>query len=305
MERGRKMCRGLTSRKRGFSRALSKYGADYLFISPFFILFGVFGLFPLCYSIVLSLSDWHANRPLEFVGLRNYCNLVFWTSLWNVVYIFLVNVPMMTLLAITLAVILNSQYVRFKDVFRIVYLLPYVTSVLAVSIVFYVLFDTSLGLVNLAIGKIGIQAIPWITSPLFSKLSIVFMVTWKWVGYNMIIALAGLQSIDTQVYDAAKIDGAGTVRTFFRITIPMLWPVIFFMLIMSTIGTFNMFTEPYILTQGGPGYSSITLVLYLYRVSFKFFNLSYGSSIAIMTFLLILIPSLVQVKLMSKKEKDL
>lgn len=287
-----------------------KYGADYLFISPFFILFGLFGLFPLCYSIILSLSNWHANKPLEFVGLQNYYNLlfhdsVFWTSLWNVVYIFLVNVPIMILLAIILAVILNSQYVRFKDIFRVIYLLPYVTSVLAVSIIFYILFDTSLGLVNLALGKIGISAVPWITSPVFSKISIVIMITWKWVGYNMIIALAGLQSIDTQVYDAAKIDGAGTIRTFFRITIPMLWPVIFFMLIMSTIGTFNMFTEPYILTQGGPGYSSITLVLYLYRVSFKFFNLSYGSTIAIVTFILILIPSLVQVKLMTRKEKNL
>jgi len=288
-------------------QAIVKNRRAYLYICPFYILFAVFGLYPIIYSFVLSLNRWHSTKPWIFVGLNNYLDLllkdtVFWTSLWNVVYILLLNVPLMTLLALILAVVLNSQYLKFKDFFRVTYLIPYVTSVLSISIIFYVLFDDYFGLINLGINWIGLPNIHWLTSPFVSKISIVIVVTWKWVGYNMIIALAGLQSIDPQIYDAAKIDGAGRVATFLRITIPMIRPVIMFLLIMSTIGTFNMFTEPYILTDGGPGYSSTTLVLYLYRTSFKFFKLGYGSSIAFLTFLFILIPSLIQVRYMAKRD---
>ena len=295
-------------KRTGLWKTLVKYRAEYAFVSPFFILFLLFGMFPFCYSFSLSFFKWNASRPWDFVALKNYVTLfqdaIFWESLWNVVFIFLTNVPLMTLLALILAVMLNSEAVRVKDLFRVTYLLPYVTSVLAVSIVFYVLFDDSLGLINLGLRGLGLKGVPWLTSAAFSKLSIVVMATWKWVGYNMIIALAGLQSIDTEIYDAARIDGAGWWRTLFRITVPLLRPVLFFLLIMSTIGTFNMFTEPYILTKGGPGYSSLTLVLYLYRVSFKFFELGYGASIAMVTFILILVPSMVQVKFMARKEKE-
>jgi lactose/L-arabinose transport system permease protein len=210
----------------------------------------------------------------------------------------------MIILAVILAVILNNETVKFKDLFRITYLLPYVTSALAVSVVFFVLFSDTGGMINEGLMSLGLSGVPWLSSQDFSKISIAIMVTWKWVGYNMIIALAGLQSIDTTVYDAAKIDGSGPLRTFFRITLPMLRPVVGFMSIMSTIGTLNMFTEPQILTQGGPGYSSLTPVLYMYRNSFKFFKLDYGASIAVVIFVLTLIPSMAQVKYMLKKEKE-
>ena len=174
------------------------------------------------------------------------------------IYIFLINVPVMIFLSVFIAVALNNPLRKNKDFFRIVYLLPYVTSVLSIAIVFYVLFDDRAGLVNLLLGLIGLPPVHWLTSTDMSKISIDILVTWKWTGYNMIIALAGLQSIETQIYDAAKIDGAGSFRTFWRITFPLLRPVIGFQFIMSTIGTFNMFTEPYFLTNGGPGYSSLT-----------------------------------------------
>ena len=296
-------------KRHGLFATLWRYRGEYLFISPFFILFLVFGLFPVCYSAYLSLFKWHATKPWIFQGLANYSRLlfndpVFWTSIYNVVYILIANVPLMTLLAIILAVILNNESMKFKDLFRITYLLPYVTSALAVSVVFFVVFGDTGGMINEALIGLGFSGVPWLSSQEMSKISIVIMVTWKWVGYNMIIALAGLQSIDATVYDAARIDGSGPLRTFFRITLPMLRPVVAFMCIMSTIGTLNMFTEPNILTQGGPGYSSLTPVLYMYRNSFKFFKLDYGASIAVIIFVLTLIPSMAQVKYMLKKEKE-
>jgi len=229
---------------------------------------------------------------------------VFWTSLWNVVYIFLINVPAMILLSVIIAVVLNNPAQKGKDFFRITYLLPYVTSVLSIAIVFYVIFDDSLGLVNLLLQAVHLQPVHWLTSPKTSKWSIDILVTWKWTGYNMIIALAGLQSIGPEIYDAAKIDGAGTMRTFFRITLPLLRPVIGFQFIMATIGTFNMFTEPYFLTDGGPGYSSLTLVLYLYRSAFKFFKLDYGAAIAFLTFIVVLIPSVLQVRIWAERDRS-
>ena len=209
----------------------------------------------------------------------------------------------MIFLAVFIAVTLNNPARRHKDFFRIVYLLPYVTSVLSVAIVFYVLFDDRSGLVNLVIGLVGIPPVHWLTSASTSKISIDIMITWKWTGYNMIIALAGLQSIETQIYDAAKIDGASGTRTFWQITFPLLRPVIGFQFIMSTIGTFNMFTEPYFLTNGGPGYSSISLVLYLYRSAFKFFQLGYGAAIAFLTFIVVLIPSVLQVRIWAERDR--
>jgi ABC-type sugar transport system permease subunit len=281
----------------------------YFFIAPFFLIFAIFGLYPITYSFILSFFNWNANQPWTFVALANYRNLlvrdtVFWTSLWNVIYIYLINVPPMIFVSVVIAVVLNSPYQKFKDFFRITYLIPYVTSVLSIAIVFFVVFDDSRGLVNLLLGQIGLSPVHWLTSKKMSKISIDILVTWKWLGYNMIIALAGLQSIDTQVYDASRIDGAGTLRTFFRITLPLLRPVIGFQVIMATIGTLTMFTEPYILTDGGPGYSSLTLVLYLYRTAFKFFKLGYGAGIAFLTFIVILIPASIQVRLYAERDRS-
>ena len=294
--------------RKGFWHDVGRHRQAYLFVSPFFILFVVFGLYPIIYSFVLSLNEWHATKAWKFVGLKNYATLllkdgVFWTSLYNVVYVFIVNVPVMIFLSVFIAVALNNPARRHKDIFRIVYLLPYVTSVLSIAIVFYVLFDDRAGLVNLLLSKFDIPGVHWLTSTSMSKISIDILITWKWTGYNMIIALAGLQSIETQIYDAAKIDGAGSIRTFWQITFPLLRPVIGFQFIMSTIGTFNMFTEPYFLTNGGPGYSSISLVLYLYRSAFKFFQLGYAAAIAFLTFIVVLIPSVLQVRIWAERDR--
>ena len=294
--------------RKGFLHDVGRNKQAYLFVSPFFILFVVFGLYPIIYSFVLSLHEWKSVKLWNYVELKNYATLlfkdqVFWTSLYNVVYVFIINVPVMIFLSVFIAVTLNNPARKHKDFFRIVYLLPYVTSVLSIAIVFFVVFDDRAGLVNLLTGLIGIPPVHWLSSASMSKISIDILITWKWTGYNMIIALAGLQSIETQIYDAAKIDGAGGFRTFWQITLPLLRPVIGFQFIMSTIGTFNMFTEPYFLTNGGPGYSSISLVLYLYRSAFKFFQLGYASAIAFLTFLVVLIPSVLQVRIWAERDR--
>jgi len=295
-------------KSQGLGHRIVRYRHAYAFIAPFFLIFAVFGLYPTAYSLVLSFHDWSASQPWVFVAFQNYGKLlddpVFWTSVWNVVYIYLINVPAMVVLSVIIAVVLNSPYQRFKDFFRVTYLVPYVTSVLSITIVFFVVFDDSRGLVNLLLSRIGLNPVHWLTSKKFSKVSLDILVTWKWVGYNMIIALAGLQSIDTQIYDACRIDGAGTLRTFFRISLPLIRPVVGFQLIMATIGTLTMFTEPYILTDGGPGYSSLTPVLYLYRSAFKFMKLGYGAGIAFLTFVLVLVPSVIQVRLYAERGRS-
>ena len=295
--------------RKGFFHEVARNRLAYLFVSPFFVLFVIFGLYPIIYSFVLSLNEWHSVTVSKYVGLKNYATLllkdgVFWTSVYNVVYMFIINVPAMIFLSVFIAMVLNNPARRHKDIFRIVYLLPYVTSVLSIAIVFYVLFDDNSGLINLLTGMLSIPPVHWLSSPAMSKISIDIMVTWKWTGYNMIIALAGLQSIETQIYDAVKIDGASGVRTFWQITFPLLRPVIGFQFIMSTIGTFNMFTEPYFLTNGGPGYSSLTLVLYLYRAAFKFFQIGYGAAIAFLTFFLVLVPSVTQVRIWAQRDRS-
>jgi len=295
-------------KSQGLGHRIVRYRHAYAFIAPFFLIFAVFGLYPTAYSLVLSFHDWSASQPWVFVAFQNYGKLlddpVFWTSVWNVVYIYLINVPAMVVLSVIIAVVLNSPYQRFKDFFRVTYLVPYVTSVLSITIVFFVVFDDSRGLVNLLLSRIGLDPVHWLTSKKISKVSLDILVTWKWVGYNMIIALAGLQSIDTQIYDACRIDGAGTLRTFFRISLPLIRPVVGFQLIMATIGTLTMFTEPYILTDGGPGYSSLTPVLYLYRSAFKFMKLGYGAGIAFLTFVLVLVPSVIQVRLYAERGRS-
>ena len=238
---------GKNMKRRGLGRRILVNKHAYFFIAPFFLIFAIFGFYPIVYSFILSFFNWNANQPWAFVAFANYRNLlvrdtVFWTSLWNVVYIFLINVPPIILVSVIIAVTLNSPYQRFKDFFRITYLIPYVTSVLSIAIVFFVVFDDSRGLVNLLLGQVGLVPVHWLTSKKMSKISIDILVAWKWLGYNMIIALAGLQSIDPPVYDASRIDGAGTLRTFFRITLPLLRPVIGFQVIMATIGTLTMFT---------------------------------------------------------------
>ncbi len=277
----------------------------YFFVAPFFMTFIVFMLFPVLYSFYISLSSW-TGLTSDFIGLRNYEILihddVFWKSLGNTVYLWLGNVPLIVIGSLILAVILNNKDVRFLGVFRTGYFLPFVTSTVVVGIVFSLLLDQHYGVVNYLLELIGLNKIPFLTNTLWAKPAIILLLVWRWVGYNTIIMLAGLQNIDPNLYEAAEIDGAGTIKKFTRITVPLMSPIILFVTILSTIGSFKIFAEPYILTNGGPLRSTLTIVMFLYNKGFEQFRMGYASAISYVLFAIILVLSLIQLKIGSRKE---
>ncbi|WP_324715558.1 sugar ABC transporter permease [Carboxydochorda subterranea] len=262
--------------------------APYLFISPFYVMFAVFMLYPVVCSFVLSFHSWNGVGPLVRVGLANFARLsqdpLFLQSFANSAIIFLMYVPAMTFMALVLAAILNTGYLKFRAGWRLSIFLPYVTAVVAVGYTFALLLDRDYGLLNLVAVNLGLGKIEWLLQPNLARLSLSGLVTWRWLGYNMIIMLGGLQNISPELYEAARIDGAGASRAFFAITVPLMRPVILFAVILSTIGTFSLFTEPYILFQGtggaGPANSTLTPVLYLYQNAFNFLKFGYASAIA-------------------------
>lgn len=277
----------------------------YFFIAPFFLFFLTFLFFPILYSFYISLHDW-TGMTSKFIGIRNYEILlndsVFWSSVRNTVYLWLGNVPLLLVASLILAVILNNKGVKLLGVFRTGYFLPFVTSTVVVGIVFSLLLDQHYGVLNYLLGLFGIDKIPFLTSTIWSKPSIILLLLWRWTGYNTIIMLAGLQNIDPTLYEAAEIDGAGTLMKFVRITVPLMGPIILFVTLLSTIGSFKIFAEPYILTNGGPLRSSMTIVMFLYIKGFEQFRLGYASAISYVLFAIILVLSLLQLKLGSRKE---
>lgn len=281
--------------------------APYIFIAPFFILFSIFMLYPILFSFRISLTKWDGMGTMQWVGFNNYVKLlsdpIFIQSIKNGIIMFLMYVPIMILLALIFAVILNNPNLLFKKVFRSIIFIPNVTSVVAVALVFSLAFDTKYGFINGILSSIGIKPIAWVGSVFGSRFMISTLVLWRWVGYNMILMLSGLQSISEGLYEAAAIDGAGPIRRFFSITVPLMRPVILFCSILSTLGTFGLFTEPLLLTNGGPFYMTTSTVLYIYNESFVHLRMGYASSIAYVYFILMLIFTLIQFKISSLSEK--
>ncbi len=271
-----------TRRPRG---ALARHWPQYLAVAPFYLLFAVFGLFPILFSIYLSFQDWNGIGEMRFVGLAQYEYLLgdsrFWNAVLNTFLIWFMSTIPMLFLALVLAFLLH-QSVRLKGPLRVAYFLPNVTSMVAMAIVFGSIFSDSFGIVNSALAALGADQIPWLSSPWGIKVAISAMVIWRFTGYNAIIYLAGLQAIPTDLYDAATVDGAGAVRIFGSVTVPLLRPVILFTVITSTIGGLSLFTEPQVLlgNSGGVGEAGMTIVLYQYNQAFTQFDFGYGSAIA-------------------------
>lgn len=293
----------------------------YAYISPFFILFGIFLLFPTVYTIYISFFKYVgvSNEillaiqmgPLEitipqiaklkFVGLENYRQLIFedslfHKSLFNTMFFFFVQVPTMVIVGLITALILDAKFIRAKGLFRTLIALPVATGLVAYSTIFLLLFSPNVGLVNYILKTIGVGAIPWLTEPFWARITIVLAITWRWLGYNMIILLAGLQTIPQQLYEAAEIDGASRWQKFRFVTLPQLRPVLLFVVVASTIGTFQLFAEPYVITGGGPAHATITIVQYLYRQGFILLNLGYASAIAVILVLIVSTLSIIQIK---------
>lgn len=282
--------------------------APYIYISPYFILFFVFSLYPILYSIYISFTDWNGSGEKLFIGFENYIQLFsdndFWLSLWNSTLIFLMYVPIMLFVGLILASMLNSNWMVGKGFFRMALFVPNFVSVVAVSFVFILLLNTQDGLVNSVLRSIGLidNPVPWLESPWWARFSVAMMVLYRWLGYNMLLLLTGLQNISKDLYEAAYVDGATKIKSFFFITIPLVKKMLLFCTVLSTIGTFSLFTEPFILTQGGPLNSTLTPVLMLYRESFQNFNFGYASSIAVCFFILMMVISLLQMRIFDDKE---
>ena len=293
-----------------------KYWHLYAAISPFYLLFLCFGLIPVGFSFYLSLHRWDGLGSMEWAGLSQYKYLLsdtdFWNSIGNTLIIWALATFPMIFLAMITAVMLNSA-VRFKNVYRFAYFLPNVTSVVAIAIVFGSVFSTNFGLVNALLQAVGIDQIAWLNTPWGIKIAIAMLMTWQWTGYNAIIFLAGLQTIPSEVYEAARMDGAGPVQTFFRITLPMMRPVLLFVLVISTVTGLQSFSEPQVLLQntsndstfaGGPGHSGQTMVLYFFQQTFDNNDFGYGAAVAWGIFLVVIIFSIVNWRLVQRRGED-
>jgi lactose/L-arabinose transport system permease protein len=290
----------------GFLAVLHRHRWPYLFIAPFYLLYGGFMLYPVVFSFWLSFHDWRGQRGSRFLGLGNYERLLadelFWTSLVNTVVIGLLYVPLMLTLALVLAVVLNSALLRLRTFFRAAIFSPYITSLVVMALVFALIYDQQAGILNFLLGLAGVPPVPWTNSPEWSKVSVALLLLWHWTGYNMVLMLAGLQTIPVELYEAAEIDGASAAQRFVRITVPLMRPVILFTAVLSTIGTFKVFAEPYILTGGGPLNSSLTVLLYLYNQAFQGFKLGYAAALAYVLVAIVFVLSLIQLRLLRDRD---
>ncbi|MCU1528664.1 MAG: cytochrome biosis protein, partial [Frondihabitans sp.] len=290
-------------------RGIRRFWPQYVAIAPFYILFLVFGLFPIVFSVVLSFTDWDGVGPISWVGLAQYQYLIgdprFWNAVANTFLIWIMSTVPMLALALVMAFLLHSN-VRAKGFYRVAFFIPNVTSMVAMTIVFGSVFSDSFGLVNAALRALGADPVGWLSSYWGVKITISVMVIWRFTGYNAIIYLAGLQAIPTELYEAAKTDGANTWHIFSRITVPLLRPVILFTVITSTIGGLSLFTEPQILfsgtSVGGPNEAGMTIVLYQYDQAFNQFDFGYGSAIAWALFLFSVLFAIINWRLLRERD---
>jgi cellobiose transport system permease protein len=301
-------------RRARLSHLDGKY-SPYLYIAPFFVLFAVFGAYPLVYTFWVSLHEWDLlAQEHPFVGLANYSALMsdtdFWNSVYNTLGIFVISTVPQLLLALWLANLLNRQ-LRARTFFRMGVLIPNITSTAAVAIVFGQLFSRDFGLINWALGLVGVGPIDWNASKLGSWIAISTMVDWRWTGYNALIFLAAMQAIPRDLYESASIDGARPSRQFWSITVPMLRPTIIFCVIISTIGGLQLFTEPLLFNsgtnaiRGGPLRESQTMTMYMFENAFApNYNFGYGAAIAWMLFALIVVVAIVNVLIIRRAARS-
>lgn len=287
-------------KKSSLSEKTKEALTGYLYISPFFILFVIFGLFPILFSFYLAFQKWNGLGEMEYIGFQNFkwilTDSMFWTSLSNTLIMWVLGTLPQLVIGIVLAYALNSALIKMKTFFRASIFMPYVTSTVAVAIVFGIMFNAQdFGLMNVIIGWFGMDAVSWETNVWGVKIAISTMVFWRWIGYNTIIYLAGLQGIPNELYEAADIDGATIRQKIQYVTIPMLRPIVILLVFTSTIGALQLFTEPLIFLGRGAREEGITVVLYLYREAFS--NLAFGpaSATAIILFFIILIISSINV----------
>ncbi|HYT04158.1 MAG TPA: sugar ABC transporter permease [Gemmatimonadales bacterium] len=278
----------------------------WLLLGPALLAIGVFFFVPVVASLLLSFTDFDIYaiadpRNARFVGLRNYAQLaatpVFWQALRNTLYFTFVGAPLSVLVALGAALLVNAKVVRWKGFFRTAYFAPFVTTLVAVAIVWRYLYQPRYGLLNAALGVLGVAPIDWLGDPRWAMPAIILLAVWRNFGYNMLIFIAGLQRIPAQLYEAAELDGAGAWARFRHITLPQLAPTFVFVGVITAIGYFQLFPEPYVMTQGGPLKSTLSMVLFMYEEGFRWWRLGSAAAVAFVLFIIILAFTLLQIRL--------
>ena len=280
-------------------------GAGWCFVGPALLVIAVFFFVPVVAALAMSLTDFDIyaladSRNMRLVGLQNYAQLLqtplFWQAFGNTLYFVVVGVPLSITVSFGAALLLHSRLVKFRAFFRTALFAPVVTTLVAVAVIWRYLFHPHYGLLNYTLGRIGIPPIDWLGDPHWAMPAIIVFAVWKNFGYNMIILLAGLQSIPEQLYEAARIDGASLWQQFRHVTLPMLAPIVTMVNILTIAGYFQLFAEPYVMTQGGPLQSTVSVLYFMYEEGFKWWNLGSASAVAFMLFLFIFCVTAVQLR---------
>ena len=270
------------------------------FVLPYVIFFIAFVAYPLLFSLILVFHRWNIVSPMEWVGLKNFTRLLvdplFLKSVGNTLIFLCIHIPLQILIALVFALLLNMR-IRGRSLFRAIYFLPVVVSGVAVTILWQQLYSFDYGVLNSLLGRIGLPQIPWLVDARFAMPSIAIMATWKNVGIYIVLFLAGLQNIPHELYEAASLDGATPSRQFLHITLPMLNPAILVIVVLSTIGGFSLFIEPYVMTGGGPMQSTLSGMLYIYNQAFYFNHMGYAATLGFVYALIILLVVLLLRKL--------
>jgi multiple sugar transport system permease protein len=286
--------------------------AGWVFAGPALLIIGVFFFLPVLAALAVSLTDFDLYaladlRNLRFVGLANYAQLLdsreFWRALGNTSYFVVVGVPLSLAASLVAALLVNSRLTRLPGLFRTAFFAPVVATLVAVALVWRYLLHTRYGLINWGLAAIGVHTVDWLGSPRWAMPAIIVFAVWKNFGYNMIIFVAALQSIPADLYEAARLDGASLWQEFTRVTLPMLRPTLLLVTILTVAGYFQLFAEPYVMTEGGPLQSTMSVLYLMYDQGFKWWNLGSASAIALLLFLIVLGITLLEVRLVGRRDE--
>ncbi|ATQ76534.1 MULTISPECIES: carbohydrate ABC transporter permease [Massilia] len=279
--------------------------AAWWMVGPPLLVIGVFFFVPVLAALAMSMTDFDLYaladlKNLRFIGLANYAELLqtplFWKALGNTLFFVVVGVPLSIAASLGAALLLNSQLAWFKPLFRTAFFAPVVTSMVAVAVIWRYLYHSRYGFINYGLDLVGLAPVDWLGDPRFAMPSIILFAVWKNFGYNMIIFLAGLQSIPGDLYEAAELDGARSVAMLRHITLPALAPTMFMVSILTMAGYFQLFAEPYMMTEGGPLQSTVSVLYFMYEQGFKWWNLGSATAVAFILFLLMFGVTMLQMR---------
>lgn len=291
--------------RRNSTAKFRRRSAPYLFVLPFLVIFVAFSVYPLIFTARLSFTNWHGSGAAEWVGWSNYTYLLtseaFWSSLGNSAILWLLIVPIQIVLSVVVAVLLNSAKLKLRGLYRVAFIVPFVTPLVAVAQIWVVLFDQQYGAINAFLGVFGIPDIGWLTTSAWAKPTLALLFLWKTTGFIVIILLSGLQSIDGSMYEAAELDGASKLRQVWSITVPLLRRTIMFAVVLQTLAVFQMFAEPFVVTQGGPYNSTTTAGYYLYNHITRG-DLGTGAANSFLLVILVMVLSLFFVRMLRAKD---